>query len=54
MSHWNDLSVVVDFVEVWLFRKVLLIIPLNCSDYEVVDFLIQDKPFQSEFRYSTT
>lgn len=53
MSLWNGLSVVVDFVEVLLFRRGLLIMAVNCSDYKVVDFLIQNKPFQSEFHYST-
>lgn len=38
MSHWNGLLVVIDFLEVWLFRTVLLIMPVNCSDYKGVDF----------------
>lgn len=51
MSHWNGLSIVVDFVKVWLFRIVLLLMPVNCSDHKVIGFLIQNKLFQSEFHY---
>lgn len=49
MSYWNGLSAVVDFVEVWLIRIVVLLMPVNCSDHKVIGFLIENKFFQSEF-----